>query len=204
MVDRATLWLLGFNLTAADASSSRSLGIVTKRKAEVMDALKLFEADSTRQPFEPGHSQLVVSPENARTVLTTLIRKARRQLLIYDPKVSDSAIVKLLKDRVRRGVEVRIIGKVGEAARGLRHEKYPGKRLHLRAIVRDGRELFIGSQSLRKVELDGRREVGIVVRSAGVVSEVIGIFEEDWALTDSGKKERHSEEKEPREARAEA
>ena len=33
-------------------------------------------------------------------------------------------------------------------------------RLHVRAIIRDGTRAFVGSQSLRKEELDSRREVG--------------------------------------------
>ena len=37
----------------------------------------------------------------------------------------------------------------------------------MRAIIRDGAEAFIGSQSLRKLELEGRREVGIIVKNAG-------------------------------------
>ena len=37
-------------------------------------------------------------------------------------------------------------------------------RLHTRSIVRDGRYAFIGSQSLRQLELDARREVGIIFR----------------------------------------
>jgi phosphatidylserine/phosphatidylglycerophosphate/cardiolipin synthase-like enzyme len=203
VIDRTTLWVMAFNLTAADTASSRSFGIVTKRKAEVQDALRLFESDSTRQPFQPGTSALVVSPENARNVLSTFIRRARRQLLIYDPKVSDSAMIKLLHERAKRGVDVRIIGKVGGSARSLPHEKYPGKRMHVRAIVRDGREVFVGSQSLRKIELDNRREVGIVVRSAAIVSEILQTFEEDWALTPSGRKDRRLEE-EAVEARASA
>ena len=35
-----------------------------------------------------------------------------------------------------------------------------GLRLHVRAIVRDRKAAFVGSQSLRKLELDKRREVG--------------------------------------------
>jgi hypothetical protein len=31
----------------------------------------------------------------------------------------------------------------------------------VRVIIRDGRDAFIGSQSLRKLELDQRREVGV-------------------------------------------
>jgi phosphatidylserine/phosphatidylglycerophosphate/cardiolipin synthase-like enzyme len=63
----------------------------------------------------------------------------------------------------------------------------------VRAIVRDGREAFVGSQSLRKLELDKRREVGILVKHASVVSELARFFEEDWALTDSGKRTKTDE-----------
>jgi len=189
VVDRTDLWLMAFNLTALDTTGSRSFGIVCRRKAEVADALKLFEADVTRQPYVPNGSQLVVSPENARTMLSDFIKRAKQQLLIYDPKVSDNAIVKLLKDRAKHGVDIRVIGKVGSNARDLPHEKYPGRRLHTRAIVRDRRDAFIGSQSLRRLELDGRREAGIIVRSAHIVGELLATFEEDWAQTDSGRKE---------------
>jgi cardiolipin synthase len=208
VIDRTDLWLMAFNLTALDTTGSRSFGVVSKRKAEVADALKLFEADVTRQPYVPNGSQLVVSPENAREMLGDFIKRAKQQLLIYDPKVSDNAIVKLLKDRVKHGVDVRVIGKVGNNAHDLPHEKYPGKRLHTRAIVRDRRDAFVGSQSLRRLELDGRREAGIIVRNAHIVNELLATFEEDWASTDSGKQESKKTEKaeanESADARAEA
>ena len=208
VVDRTELWLMGFNLTALDTTGSRSFGVVTRRKGEVVDALRLFEADVTRQPFSPNGSQLVVSPENSRTMLTEFISKAKNQLFIYDPKVSDGAVVKLLKDRAKRGVDVRIIGKVGNNARDLPHEKYPGRRLHVRAIIRDRRDAFVGSMSLRRLELDNRREAGIMVRSGHVVGELLATFEEDWASTDSGKQEskkpEKAEAKESQDARAEA
>jgi phosphatidylserine/phosphatidylglycerophosphate/cardiolipin synthase-like enzyme len=208
VVDRTDLWLMAFNLTALDTTGTRSFGIVSRRKAEVADALKLFEADVTRQPYVPNGSQLVVSPENSRVVLTDFIKRARQQLLIYDPKVSDNAIVKLLKERANHGVDVRVIGKVGNNARDLLHEKYPGKRLHARAIVRDRRDAFVGSQSLRRLELDSRREAGIIVRSAHIVNELLTTFEEDWGATDSGKQGAKKDEKaeldERQDARAEA
>jgi phosphatidylserine/phosphatidylglycerophosphate/cardiolipin synthase-like enzyme len=189
MIDRAELWLMAFNLTALDTSGSRSFGIVTRRKAEVADALKLFEADVTRQPFSPNGSQLVVSPENSRTMLSEFIAGAKHQLFIYDPKVSDTAILKLLRDRAKHGVDIRVIGKVGNNGRDLPHEKYPGRRMHVRAIIRDRRDAFVGSMSLRRLELDGRREAGIIVRSGQIVGELLSTFEDDWAQTDSGKKQ---------------
>jgi cardiolipin synthase len=186
IVDRATLLVLGFNYTLLDITRSRSFGIVTRNRKTVLEAVKLFQADCERQPYVPAGS-LLVSPINARAQLTDFITKATTQLLIYDPKVSDIHIVKVLKDRVRAGVDVRIIGHVGARGHGLVHQKYPGHRLHVRAIVRDGRDAFVGSQSLRRLELDKRREVGVFVKGAGAVKEMIATFEGDWAQTELGR-----------------
>ncbi len=53
-----------------------------------------------------------------------------------------------------------MIGKVAKRGAAIRVAKFAGKRLHVRGIVRDGDTAFVGSQSLRTLELDGRREVG--------------------------------------------
>jgi phosphatidylserine/phosphatidylglycerophosphate/cardiolipin synthase-like enzyme len=196
VVDRSVLWLMCFNLTALDVQRSRSFAVVCRQRSDVQQALKLFEADATRQPFEPSPSQLVVSPENARAILVDYVRKAKKQLLIYDPKVADPVVLKVLKDLVKCGVDVRIIGKVSKGGNDLPHEKYPGKRLHARVIVRDHQFAFLGSQSLRKLELDKRREVGILVKDQSVVAELARTFEEDWAITDSGKRQAKRREKE--------
>jgi phosphatidylserine/phosphatidylglycerophosphate/cardiolipin synthase-like enzyme len=60
---------------------------------------------------------------------------------------------------------------------------YPGERMHVRAIVQDSRRVFIGSQGLRRAELDRRREVGVIVDDKDVVRGVTRIFEKDWAET---------------------
>ena len=44
-------------------------------------------------------------------------------------------------------------------------------RLHVRAIVRDGTHAFVGSQSLRKDELENRREVGLIINNPAVAQE---------------------------------
>lgn len=189
VIDGTTLFVLGFNFTRLDVTGSRSFGVITRSRADVQQALKLFDADSARVPYEPESDRFVVSPQNARETLAEFIRKARRQLLIYDPKVSDPALSRLLRERLKAGVDVRIIGKVADRAEDLPHEKFPGKRLHVRSIVRDARDVFIGSQSLRKLELDKRREVGIIVRNPALVRQVARIFEADWALTDTGQRD---------------
>jgi phosphatidylserine/phosphatidylglycerophosphate/cardiolipin synthase-like enzyme len=189
IVDRATLYVLGFNYTALDVNKSRSFGVVTKKRKLVREAIKLFEADSLRRPYAPGPKAFVVSPVNARERLAAFLRGARKQLLVYDPKLTDIAMIRILKERVSAGVGVRILGKLGKRGAGLRAEKFPGKRLHVRAIVRDGQQAFVGSQGLRKLELDGRREVGVIVRDRKVVARMVAVFEADWAETDRARKD---------------
>ena len=194
IVDNKILHVYGFNFTALDMEKSRSFGIVTKNEKLVAEAEKLFTADFDRQPFTPGSDRFVVSPENARDVLSRFIGGARRQLLIYDPKVSDDGMLKLITERIKAGVDVRVIGKV-ESKWNVKSEKYPGKRLHIRAIIRDGKRAFLGSQSLRRLELEKRREVGLIITDEKVVDQMKEIFEADWAQTDSGRKQLKKEKK---------
>ena len=54
IVDNAVLHVYGFNFTGLDMGQSRSLGIITKNRKLVQEAIKLFEADFNRQPYIPG------------------------------------------------------------------------------------------------------------------------------------------------------
>jgi phosphatidylserine/phosphatidylglycerophosphate/cardiolipin synthase-like enzyme len=188
LIDREALYTLGFNFSRLDIEKSRSLGLATKNKSIVAEAIKLFEADSTRQPYTAACDTFLVSPENARTGLSRFIRSAKKELLIYDMKVSDRQMIKLLQDRVKAGVDVRILGKVGKKGEGLTCEKLPDMRLHLRAMLRDGKELFLGSMSLRGIELDKRREVGIIVKERAAARQFREVFDSDWANTPSARK----------------
>jgi phosphatidylserine/phosphatidylglycerophosphate/cardiolipin synthase-like enzyme len=205
LIDGEILHVYGFNFTHLDIDKSRSFGVVTKNPKIVCEAMKLFEADFERQPYRTRHERLIVSPENAREQLAAFIKAARKELLIYDPHVTDDTMLRLLTDRIKAGVDVRIVGKV-ETKWDVPHEKFPGKRLHVRAIIRDGKRAFVGSQSLRKLELEKRREVGIVITDQKAIDEMKRVFEADWALTDSGKKDakklEKAEKKEQRELAA--
>ena len=180
IVDGAALHIYGFNYTKLDIEKSRSFGIITGDDRIVSEAIRLFDADALRQNYTPSHRRLVVSPENSRALLADFIKGARKQLLIYDEQVTDNAIQKLLQERARAGVEIRIIGKLEKSLDGVKVRKMADLRLHVRAIIRDGKEAFIGSQSLRRLELEGRREVGIIVKNGGIVRRIQAVFEADW------------------------
>jgi phosphatidylserine/phosphatidylglycerophosphate/cardiolipin synthase-like enzyme len=197
IIDGRILHVYGFNFTRLDMEKSRSFGVVTKNKKLIAAATKLFEADFERQPYTNGYERFIVSPENARERLAAFIRGARRRLWIYDPKVADTAILRILAERAMKDVDIKVIGKVNSKweKAGIRVEKYPGKRLHVRAIMRDSRRAFLGSQSLRKLELDKRREIGVLITDVSVVREMEDVFAADWARTDTGAKERKKQSK---------
>jgi cardiolipin synthase A/B len=183
IADRRTLFLLSFNFVHMDIDHSRGFGVVTRNPKVVQEAEKLFEADLNRQSYTAGLDSFVVSPVNARAQLTAFIKQARKQLLIYDPKIADRRIMRLLEDHAKAGLDIKIIGSIAARSANLAVTPLTSMRLHTRTIIRDGRQAFVGSQSLRQSELDLRREIGIIVRDPRAVSALTATFERDWVST---------------------
>jgi len=196
MIADSTLHLLGFNFTKLDMDKSRSFAVSTRDSRSVQAALKLFEADLTRQPYAPSKSNLVVSPENSREMLAGFIRGAKKQLAIYDAKLFDQAMVKLLRERAEKGVEVRVLGAIKGKYGDIEARKLGNMRLHVRAIVRDGSKAFVGSQSLRKDELENRREVGLIVTNPAMARGMLKVFDSDWDESGKGKDDQGKDDKE--------
>lgn len=185
IVDARCVHVNGYNFTWNDIDRSRSFGAVCTSPAVVKEAQRLFNADLDRQPYTSADERLVVSPVNSRPLLSAFIKGARKQLLIYDPNINDPRMLRLLAERAAKGVDVRIMCKSARPA--LNIQKYPGKRLHVRAIIRDGRRAFVGSQSLRALELDRRREIGVLLSDTRAVKKMAAVFEADWAQTEAGR-----------------
>jgi phosphatidylserine/phosphatidylglycerophosphate/cardiolipin synthase-like enzyme len=178
ILDRKELFMMAFNFTHLDINLSRSFAISTTKKDVVAEAVKLFECDSKRTSYTAGSKDFVVSPVNAREQLTEFIRGAKKQLLMYEMKISDRDFVKLLNEKISQGVDVRVIGHT--SGKGTLPVRTAPMRLHARAILRDGRSAFLGSQSLRKLELEARRELGLIVHEPKIVKKMIEVFDKDW------------------------
>ena len=183
VVDRQRAFVLGFNYTKQDIEKSRSLGLTTRNPKVVRDILKVIDADHDRTPLKIKSTRVVVSPENSRERLRAFIKRAQRELWIYDLNVTDDDMIKLLKERAEAGVKIRVLGCVekkwaGELA--WKVKEFSRMKLHVRCIIRDGQAAFVGSQSLRKLELDDRREVGLITKDRRTVSRIAEVFASDW------------------------
>jgi cardiolipin synthase len=187
LVDRHQLFLLAFNFTFLDIERSRAFGIITTNRQHVLEAAKLFEADTKRVPYTAGSNTFLVSPVNARKQLATFLKGAAKELLIYDPEISDPMMIRLIEARSKAGVVVKIIGTVAGTSEILQARRLAKIRLHTRTIIRDGKQAFVGSQSLRTLELDARREVGIIFRDPKAVARLTATFQEDWEAKEDEK-----------------
>src|SRR5262249_9714488 len=110
VIDRRALYLLTFNFTFLDIHHSRSFGVITHEPDLIAEAVQLFEADVEGQAHKVEAGRFVISPVNSRRKLTEFILGARNQLLIYDGKLTDPQMVRLLENQAKAGVEIKVIG----------------------------------------------------------------------------------------------
>ena len=109
---------------------------------------------------------------------TSVIEADHRTLRGLD----DPAFVKLIRQRVGTGVDVKIIGKAAALEKELPVRQLKGMKLHVRAMIRDATHVFVGSQSLRRLELDSRREVGLIITNPTAARRMQHVFEEEPAV----------------------
>lgn len=179
IIDEKVLYILGFNFTHMDIDLSRSFGVAITKTSIVKEAICLFDCDSKRRPYTKAKDDLIVSPVNARKRLTEFIAGTKKTLLIYEMKISDREFVKLLNKKISDGAEVRVLSRASAKTGTIPVRRLPS-RLHLRALLRDGNAAFLGSQSLRKLELEARREIGVIFHDKKTVKQMEAIFEKDW------------------------
>jgi len=181
IIDQRKLYLLAFNFTYMDIDRSRSFGVIATDPDLIQEATSLFDADSQRQPYTPRLSEFIVSPVNARRELSAFIKSAKTELLLYDPSVRDPEILRLLEERSKSGVSIRLLGTTKRGAK-FAFRPFNRMRLHTRTMIRDQGDVFVGSQSLRAAELDQRREIGVIFHDLQIAGALVKCFNEDWDL----------------------
>ena len=195
IVDSRILHVYGFNFTGLDMEKSRSFGIVTKNHKLVNEAIKLFEADFDRQPYTPGVRAPHRQPGERARAPGRFIKGARKQLLIYDPQVSDDAMLRLITERIKAGVDVRDHrhgrSRSGtSAARSFRASGCTSARSSATASAPSSAARACAASSSRS----GARSASSSPTRV-VVEQMQQIFEQDWAQTETGRKEAKKAEK---------
>lgn len=144
--------------------------VLTTHDAGVVAGLRaVFEADC-RAPGSALPDQmsdrLIVGPDSSRARFAALIQEARRSIRIIDAKLTDPAMVALLRKKSAEGVTVTLLerGSLG------------GLTSHGKLLLVDGTKAVVGSLSLSALSLAFRREVAIVVSDRRAVGRLDDFF----------------------------
>lgn len=169
VADDGPALVTSLNFTRRCFTSTCDFLLTTHDPAVVRGLQRLFAADSRRPESSPPSrlgSRLIVGPEHARRALTQMLDQARRSIRIVDPKVTDPAILQLLKTKRAEGVEVTVLGREGVG------QRVP----HGRMLLVDEAIGVLGSLSLSALSLDFRREVAVVVHDPHCLEQMDRVF----------------------------
>src|SRR5215471_3926339 len=187
-VDDTCSLILTFNPTQKNLHYARDYGLLIRDHDITIELNRLFNADWEGKEFTPVHTPLVISPYDSREKLIELLASAERSIRIVDAKVHDPDIQKLLLEKAVAGCDVKIISREAisnVAVPNFHVRRFAKYKLHAKCIVVDTLRFFIGSQNLRGVSIDRRREVGIIVEDDPIARKIERIFDEDWATAEA-------------------
>jgi phosphatidylserine/phosphatidylglycerophosphate/cardiolipin synthase-like enzyme len=201
VIDGKEGFIESFNWKTRDLTVTRDYAVVTTKKQEIDEMVEGFEADWSRQPFNPpAGSPLIWCPNNGRERVAEFIDGAKETLCLQNERFQDMVIIERLTRAVERGVRVQIMvprphklkqSKLVEGVSGLRVMHDVGAKvrtlehlkLHAKMIIADDKRALVGSINLAPGSFDARRELAVETDSHHVVKRLVQISQYDWNLS---------------------
>jgi cardiolipin synthase A/B len=183
MIDDIQSLILTFNPTQKNLHYARDFGLLVRDQAITTELNRLFVADWHGEQFRPRDLPLVISPYNSREKMVALLESAEKTIRILDAKIEDQQVLSLLLRKAASGCSVKIISRdtfYDEVVTNFHVKKLARYKLHAKCIVVDSSLFFVGSQNLRPVSLDRRRELGLIAEDDAMARKIERVFDEDW------------------------
>jgi cardiolipin synthase len=193
VIDARTAYIMTLNFVADDYATSRDFAVTDSDPADVRAITTTFGADWDGQRITaPSGADLVWSP-GALAPQLRLIDTARRSLDIYNEEMDDPQITGALIAAAHRGVDVKVVMTAGSewdgafaelAAAGVHVRTFAADAslyIHAKAILADGRTLFLGSENFSAGSLLRNRELGLITTAPAIIHSLAGTFERDDA-----------------------
>lgn len=180
-IDHARLVVMTLNLTGAGLERNREFAAVDDDPADVAAAEALFAADGVGTEASGG-ARLVASPDGSRQAIRRLVDGATLSLALETEELTDGAVVGALVDARARGVAVTVVwpgpaedapaafGRLAAAGAVVRAQAAPS--IHAKAVVADGRSIYLGSANLTPTSLDRNRELGLALDDAEIAAAI--------------------------------
>lgn len=198
VVDDTQAFVKSLNWATENFTETRDYAVVTSREAEVQEIIDCFEADWSRESFDPGQrAHLIWCPTNGRDRLAQLIDGAERFLFIQNERYQDPIMIEHLVRAARRGVKVHLMARPAHTLKedqliegvgglrilhdvGIKIHKLKHLKLHAKMILADGDRGIVGSINLAPGSFDSRRELAIEMRDDDVTTRLHKVAQHDW------------------------
>ena len=167
IVDGAALHVYGFNYTKLDIDKSRSFGIVTRDKKLVAGGgASCSRPTRCRQTYTPGAPAAGGQPGELARAADRASSRAREEAAADLRRAGQRQrrSSRCCRSAPRRASRSASSAALEKATRGVKvAQAAPTCGCTSARSSATAASAFIGSQSLRKLELEGRREVGVIV-----------------------------------------
>ncbi|HSX09329.1 MAG TPA: phospholipase D-like domain-containing protein [Candidatus Saccharimonadales bacterium] len=191
-IDGAETFVLSQNLTASSFSKNREYDILDTNPADVTEVRTIFIDDWERKSFAPPqNSNIIESPDNSRTALTTLIDGSTTSIEAETEDINDERLVETLSEKAKT-MQVRLIvptikqlesnkSSLEElSAAGVHVRTISSPYMHAKMILSDDKKAYIGSINFSTQSMDQNRELGIILTQQDDLQMLQTTFDNDW------------------------
>ncbi len=178
--DNERAMILTGNLGSTTFGKNLDLGAILINNPKVVKQIEtIFNSDWERTPLpDLGNTNLVVSPDNARSKLTELLTSAKKSIQVLQQGFTDKAVISLLAEKLKSGVKTELtLTDPGIAQGNMQSAAYLALKgadvnflvspyIHAKAVEIDAGEkdsqTYIGSQNFSMSAIDKNRELGYI------------------------------------------
>lgn len=192
VIDDSILFVLSQNLSESSFTKNREYDVKDTNKADVDEVRNIFMADWKRENFTPPNdTHLIVSPNNSRAGITTLINNAQSEIDIEIEDIADNVITQTLSQKAKN-IPVKVIIPTLKqinsnkkdvdrlVASGVAVKTLASPYIHAKLILADNSTAYTGSVNFSSQSMDENRELGIILSEPTVISTLAETFQKDW------------------------
>lgn len=194
IIDKDEVLIMTSNLTHSGLNDDRDF-IIYENDIDIINELNtLFEKDFTYNRYSSKNSNLIISPNNSRLRIESLIKSAKSDIKMYIENINDDNIFKLLVNSLNSGVNVSIIApdskKVESNSEILNKLKTYGALIsylkkpyqHAKVLIIDNTVMYVGSINFSEQSMEENREVGVITVNKNNINVVLKTFEKDFKI----------------------
>jgi len=192
IIDQKEAFIMTSNLTYSGLNDDRDFIFYTSDNIIVHELNNIFEGDFNYKNYKSSIDNLVVSPDNSRQKIKSIINSAKKSIYLYGENINDEDIENLLIEKSKNNIEIKmilpdskklednihIIDKLKQSGIKIYNLKKPYQ--HSKILIIDNCIMYLGSINFSSQSMDNNREIGIISLNKDSINKVINIFNSDF------------------------